>query len=139
MDSNSSLSKGNLRKLTSAEKLFYPKYTHVTVSDSFYKKEDCELSISKGYLVYILPGMEEYGSSLVFYNYLYSTHRFTSGQQCSRQFANSILEDILSLNSSLKCWIFINLLKLDLFWLFSKFWNSKNSVEYLAYETKKYK
>ena len=141
MDPRSSLSKGKLRKLTSAEKFFYPNYSHVTTSESSYKREDRTIKIPSGYLTYILPCVEGYENSWVFYDYLYTTHMFTSGQYCSRQQANSVIEEIVSLNNSAKCWILMNLIKFDLFWIFSRSWENKkrDKIQFLIYETKKYR
>lgn len=133
---------GMLRKLTSAEKLVYPGYKYVTTSHFRYCKGDYIINVPKGFLTDGSSGGPDYGSSWLFHDYLYATHRFTSGQPCTREQADSVMEEILyNERLSLYCWMFVKLSKLDPFWAFSRAWKTSGArgAQMISYELKKHR
>ena len=131
---------GTVRHLSGVEKLSYPEYKYVTVSEFSYSNGDRRINIPPGFLTGGSSGGPDYGSSWLFHDYLYATHRFTDGKACTRVEADEVMEIVLkNERPTVYCWIFAKLAKLNPFWLFSRSWkNSGNrGADVVMYELKK--
>lgn len=131
---------GVIRKLTSVEKTTYKGYKYVTLSEFEYSKGDRKIVVPKGFLTDGSSGGPNYGCSWLFHDYLYASHRFTSGQKCTREQADMVMEEVLANERlSIYCWIFVRLSKMNPFWLFSRAWKNSGSrgPQMIDYELKK--
>jgi len=131
---------GTLRSLTSTEKMLYPQYKYVTTSEFSYRKGEFYVEVPRGFLTDGSSGGPDYGNSWIFHDYLYATHCFTSGQSCTRQQADSVMEAVLrNERLNIYCWGFVKLAKLNPFWLFSRAWKSsgRRGPQTVDYESKK--
>ncbi len=131
---------GTVRRLTGVERLIYPKYKYVTMSEFSYSNGDRQIQIPPGFLTDGSSGGPDYGSSWLFHDYLYGTHFFTDGKACTRAEADKVMEIVLK-NERLTvyCWLFVKLAKLNPFWLFSRAWKNggERGAEIVMYGLKK--
>lgn len=117
---------GEVRNLTKSEKSLYPNYKYVVGGVSKYTYGDQEVEVPKGFLTDGSSGAPDYGRSWLFHDYLYATHKFTSGQACTRQEADDVMERVLRHEKlGWYCWLFVRASNLNPFWIFSRAW--KNS------------
>jgi len=115
--------RGKLRKLTPHERKKYPKYKYVTLSKYYYKHKGKICKVPPGFLTDGSSGGPDYGVSWIFHDYLYATHKFESGEICSRQEADKVMKKILNGEKlTFYCWIFVILAKINIFCLFSRAW-----------------
>lgn len=127
---------GEARELTALEKEKYPNYLYVTESEFKFTDTDNNriITIPKGFLTDGATGGPDWGWSWIFHDYLYSTHCFDDGVACTRDLADCIMESILE-NERIGwyAWIFLKLSKWNIFWLFSKAWESsgKRGAEFM--------
>jgi Protein of unknown function (DUF1353) len=88
---------GSYRYLTLEERLEYPEFKYVTTSESRYIDESGKtVVVPVGFLTDGCSGGPDYGRSWLIHDYLYSTHQFTTGEECTRREADKIMEKILS-------------------------------------------
>ena len=87
---------GGLRKLTHEEaSKFTTSYKYVTTSPSICRYENIEVFVPVGFLTDGSSGGPDFGRSWLFHDWLYATHKFTSGQVCSRGDADEVMEKVL--------------------------------------------
>lgn len=114
---------GEIRRLTLNEKRHYPLYKYVTEGESKYTYGDHTIVVPKDFLTDGSSGGPDYGRSWLFHDYLYATHQFTSGQECTRKEADRVMERVLRHeNIGWYCWAFVKVSKINPFWLFSRAW-----------------
>lgn len=127
---NISITSGTIRRLLPEERLLYPNFKYVTINESKYKDYDnnYEIIVPRNYLNDGSSGGPDYGRSWLFHDYLYCTHKFADGTECSREQADKIMSDIL-LHENLRFYnfLFTKIVKLNPFWMMSRAW--KNSGE----------
>ncbi len=116
---------GQIRELTDDEKKIYPDYKYVTISTFYCEYGDHHVNIPINFLTDGSSGGPDYGWSWLFHDYLYATHEFTSGEKCTRTEADNLMNKILQ-NERLGIyrWLFMKVSWLNIFWLFSKAWDS---------------
>lgn len=80
------------------EKMNFPtKYKYI-VTHPFEYNDDAgrKIEIPKGFLTDgASGGAPDYGASWAFHDYLYSTHKFTSGEECTREEADELMFNVL--------------------------------------------
>lgn len=119
------LTYASIRKLTPQEKSRFPAYKYVTLSESKYKYGNEEVIVPAGFLTDGSTGGPDFGRSWLFHDYLYATHKFASGEPCTRHQADKVMERILRTDRfSLYLWIFHKLARLNPFGLFAKAWRT---------------
>lgn len=125
---------GEIRPLNPLEKEKYPAYKYATVTETRYMFGDYVVTVPSGFLTDGSSGGPDYGRSWLIHDFLYATHKFTSGQECSRNLADETMERILRFEGmGWYCWLVTKLSKLNVFWLFSKAWRTSGlrGAEYL--------
>ena len=120
------LSYGSLRKLTSEEiSMFSTAYKYVTTSPSRCRYDDKEIIVPVGFLTDGCSGGPDFGRSWLFHDWLYATHKFSSGQLCSRKEADEVMENILNHeNQDTYQALFTSVSDMDPISLFSEAWES---------------
>ncbi len=116
---------GQIRELTDDEKKIYSGYKYVTISEFYCDYDSHNICIPVNFLTDGSSGGPDYGCSWLFHDYLYATHEFTPGDTCTRTEADNLMNKILQ-NERLDMyrWLFIKVSWLNIFWLFSKAWDS---------------
>lgn len=98
----------------------------------------CSITIPVGFLTDGSSGGPDVGVAWLFHDYLYATHMFSDGTQCTREDADSIMADILRADNMLNYHrIFVWLYTWNLCYCFSRAWASSgkrgpNFLEELA-------
>ncbi len=117
------ISNGLLKKLDDKELLLYPDYKYVTLSEFSYTFGDYNIVIPKGFLTNGATFAPDYTSAFIFHDYLYGSHSFTSGQQCTREEADFVMEQILK-NERIGWYVslFKFATKINIFYLFTYAW-----------------
>lgn len=82
------------RELTCEEKKRYPEYRYVTLSKGIYRYGKYLIVVPPGFLTDGNSAGPDFGEAWLFHDWLYATHKFTSGQKCSREQADKILGQI---------------------------------------------
>lgn len=119
---------GRLRRLTSKERKSFPNYKYVTISKFEYHDDDKVIKIPKGFLTDGSTGGPDYGCAWLFHDYLYSTHKFANGNECTREEADRIMKRILvNDRMSIYCWLFVFASHMNFLGLFTKAWNSSGN------------
>lgn len=114
---------GEARLLSDDEKELYPPYRYVIESDFEYNDETHSLLVPRGFLTDGATRAPDYGSAWVFHDYLYATHVFSDGEECTREEADRIMENILRHDRMHKCaWLLGVLTRWNPFWIFSRAW-----------------
>ena len=117
------ITSGEVRKLEKFEREKYSNYKYVCLSEFAYEYGGIYIYIPPGFLTDGSSGGPDYGSSWLFHDFLYATHKFTEGGECTREKADKIMEQILvNEGMSVYSWIFLKVSKLNIFGLFSKAW-----------------
>lgn len=125
---------GTLRELDDDEREKYSPYKYVTLSEYIYEHENKQVIVKEGFLTDGSSGGPDYGSSWIFHDYLYATHQFTEGGECTRHEADKVMERVLtSERLGWYTWLFVKTSYLNPFWLFSKAWETsgRRGPEYL--------
>jgi hypothetical protein len=86
---------GELRSLTDAERERHPDFVYVVTSECKCIFNNDEIVIPVGFLSDGSSGGPDNGWSWLFHDYLYATHCFTDGRQCTRKEADDIMYYIL--------------------------------------------
>ena len=87
---------GTFRYLTLDEQEKYPRFKYVTTSESKYIDENGRvITVPVGFLTDGNSGGPSTGRSWMIHDWLYSEHKFDSGEPCSRRQADKIMQDIL--------------------------------------------
>ena len=134
---------GEIRELTREErKKSKTSYKYVTLSKFEYLKtfndEKYNIIVPKGFLTDGSTGGPDYGTSWMFHDYLYSTHKFSSGQDCTRKEADNVMVEVLK-HERLNLYrrVVIKLTNsITLGWLFRKAWRNSGDrgPEFLEFE-----
>jgi len=120
---------GSYRKLTLNEINFLKSvtrtcYKYVIVSSYKIQWRSKVIQVPTGFLSDGATGAPDIGTAWIYHDYLYSTHRFTSGEDCSRQEADLLMKTILDRENfpcykKVYCWV-----KDYFFGLFRRAWQS---------------
>ncbi len=91
---------GSYRKLTLNELNFLKSvtrtcYKYVIVSSYQIQWRNKTVEVPRGFLSDGATGAPDIGTAWIYHDYLYSTHRFNSGEDCSRQEADLLMKIIL--------------------------------------------
>lgn len=126
---------GEVRELTEEEKEKYKGvYKYVTLSTFQYIDREKKVVVPPGFLTDGSTGGPDYGSSWIFHDYLYATHHFEDGIECTREEADEIMVNIL-LNERLTWYMSVVALatKYNILWKFSRAWKNsyKRGAEFL--------
>lgn len=132
---------GGVRKLTRKERDDLKKigkktpYKWVVVSPFSYEKNGILVHVQKGFLSDGNSGGPDYGSAWLYHDYLYASHKFDSGEDCTRVQADDLMAEIMEFerNSVIYTKIFILVSKLNFLGLLSRAWrrSGNRGVEYL--------
>ena len=119
------LNPGSYRRLTREEKEKYPEYKYVITRPYHYKLGEHSLLVPTNFLTNGCTGGPDVGISWIYHDYLYGTHRFTSGQVCTRYQADLIMHQILDREGyRFGKSIFWALCRSNPLFLFTRAWNS---------------
>jgi len=147
--------RGFLRPLTSFEKKLCPRsvgcclscrlvrcrtcgrggYNYVTTEPYTLQWRQKTLTIPAGFLTDGSTYGPDLGTSWLYHDYLYATHKFSSGEACSRAEADQVMIDILKNDRMFVYAKVVNgLTSTNPFWLFSSYWKKSHArgAEYLA-------
>lgn len=99
-----------------------------SISDAEFPPDVRHICVPKGFLSDGSSGTPDITFAWVFHDYLYATHRFTSGQECTRKEADDLMVTILKRNGhkfygSLAAAAFY----MNPFWVFSRAWNKSGA------------
>lgn len=90
------LVKGTVRNITHEEKKRYKTaYKYAVVEPYEYYNGNFCIIVKEGFLTDGATGGPDFGCSWMFHDYLYATHEFTSGQPCTREQADEVMETII--------------------------------------------
>lgn len=124
--------RGAIRELTADEseeanqgKCCFGKYRYVVTAPYVLTWKGKTLSVPVGFLTDGSSGGPDYGTSWLYHDWLYSAHRFSSGEACTRAEADELMGDVLTadrMHAYCKALLFLS--KKDPFGLFSDSWSS---------------
>jgi len=127
---------GKLRCLTSEEK-GSSHYLYVVLRPFKFECNGYEVEVPRGFITDGSSGGPDYGTSWLFHDYLYASHKFTSGQKCTRKNADEVMRKVLkSERLYIYCWIFAQLARINPLYKFSKAWTNsgKRGIKILSLE-----
>lgn len=123
--SSFSMTVGEIRRLSDEEELMYPGFKYCTMSECRYEDEQYTIVVPKGFLTDGSSKAPDYGYSWLFHDYLYASHRFTSGQECTREMADEIMNNILiHERQTIYSTIFYHLAYWDILGIFERAWEN---------------
>jgi hypothetical protein len=106
---------GSFRKLTLTELNFLKSVTDTCYKYVIYKPYEIRwrnkiIRVPIGFLSDGATGAPDIGTAWIYHDYLYSTHRFTSGEECSREEADLLMKIILEREGlpcykKVYCWV----------------------------------
>lgn len=138
------VTEGTIRTLLQKEKDNHEtKYKWVVVHPYEYMYEGKSITVPEGFLTDGATGGPDFGSSWVFHDYLYASHRYTTGGRCSRIEADQVMQNVLkkereegklipSTYATCFKWGVSQISYWNPFWCFSNAWESsgKRGLEY---------
>lgn len=128
---------GDLRPLTKEEKLEHPVYNYVVTDDWCCEYDGKKITVKKGFLSDGASGGPDYGCSWIFHDWLYSVHKFDDETPLTRGEVDELMcQVLLSEQIGWYQWFFHKLSYWNIFYLFSKAWESsgKRGPEFLELE-----
>lgn len=88
------------------EPISHPEYTYVVTEPYTFRWENKDVAVEKGFLTDGSTCTLDFGSAWLFHDYLYATHRFSSGEACTREEADRVMQTILEReNLNYKSWL----------------------------------
>lgn len=129
MAANITETRGSLRALTVEERggvcCGRSAYKYIVTSPYILKWYDKTLVVPRGFVTDGSSGGPDYGTSWLYHDYLYSTHKFSSGEYCTRADADRLMADVLATDRMYAyCRVFLLASRLNPFWLFSHSWTT---------------
>ena len=73
----------------------HPTYTYVVTEPYKYIWEGKEINVEKGFLTDGSTCSLDFGSAWLFHDYLYAMHKFSTGEDCTREEADQVMQTIL--------------------------------------------
>lgn len=114
---------GQLRCLTTEEKQAHPGYKYCTLTRYSYSYGPLRIEIPPGFLTDGSSGGPDYGCSWLFHDYLYASHEFSSGEECTREQADAVMKQILeSERLGWYCRVFVFVSRVNCCGLFGRAW-----------------
>ena len=90
------VTEGTKRRITKEEaKIFNTRYSWVITSSYTYSNDDHYIEVPAGFLTDGSTFSPDVGVSWIYHDYLYSTHKFSNGQDCTRVQADRVMLNIL--------------------------------------------
>jgi hypothetical protein len=93
------IERGSIRELTNEEKNKYREraYRWVVITPYKYSPKDLTktITVPENFLTDGATGAQDDGISWIFHDWLYSTHKYDDGSECTREEADSIMAEIL--------------------------------------------
>jgi hypothetical protein len=112
-------------ELSREEKRRWPNFVYYTVGTFYYSHNGREIKIPVNFLTDGATCAPDYTYAWLFHDYLYATHSFLDGSECTRQEADDIMYDILRNDRLfLYAWAFRKLSRMNIFWAFSRAWQN---------------
>jgi|SRR6056297_532561 len=100
-------------------------YVWITLGQFIYIEGDKVIKVPRGFLSDGATKAPDYGSAWVFHDYLYATHKFTSGQECTREEADQVMYNILKHERlNVYAFIFKMFIRMNPFNIFTKAWEN---------------
>lgn len=100
-------------------------YKYVVLSEFIYESDGVRITVPPGFLTDGSTYSPDTGYAWIFHDYLYATHKFDNREECSREQADNIMVHILNNERrSTYSSIFHCLSKMNIFWIFSRAWDS---------------
>jgi hypothetical protein len=132
VNSEGSFSLGKYRKLTLFEKQKYNEYKYVVIEPYIYETfEGQKITVLNGFLTNGANYIWDVGSSWIVHDYLYSTHQFDNRETCTREEADEIMSNILTLEKRYVLRFFFDLFStINPFGIFTHYYN-KNYIDYI--------
>lgn len=126
--------RGELRALTDAERDrlsaagFNGPYKFLVTSSFKLTWNGETVTVPAGFASDGATGAPDYGTSWLYHDYLYTTHCFDSGAECTRADADRLMSDLLAADRMrLYCWAFTAFARLNPFCIMSRAWESNGA------------
>lgn len=132
------IEEGKIRPLTPEERERWESsgYCWVTLSQYRYKYRGITVTVPPGFLTDGSSGGPDYGTSWIFHDWLYATHRFDE-RECTREEADRVMSTVLGKEKLSWYLSAFNLLSyFNPMWAFSRAWYSsgERGPEYLLFK-----
>jgi len=126
------LSVGDYRHLTSEEKKKCPKYKYATCVECSCIINNKKITIPKGFLTDGSTGGPDIGWSWLFHDYLYFTHVFDDGSECTQKQADKIMYDLLTIEKRYLYRTAFSVVNKIFNFVFKKHWRKRGGPEFLT-------